>query len=98
MAAQTLAQVLEILRAKQNDANAVGIELVGVVGSMSRGEARQDSDVDIIVRLVGKCSFFRLFDFEQSLQTTLGRPVDLVFSEGMKADRRAYIERDLARL
>ncbi len=76
----------------------MGVELVGVVGSIARNEARPDSDVDIIVRHLGGASYFRLFDFERRLEQDLGRPVDLVFSEALAPERRAYIERDLALL
>jgi hypothetical protein len=98
MAAATLNEVLEVLRARQGEARAVGIELVGVVGSLARGEARPDSDVDIIVHHLGGCSLFTLFDFEAALQKHVGRSVDLVFSEAMRPERRQYIERDLVRL
>jgi predicted nucleotidyltransferase len=98
VAAATLPEVLELLRSRRDDARAVGIELVGVVGSLARGEARADSDVDVIVHYLGDCSLFKLFDFEAVLQKALGRSVDLVFSEAMRPERRAYIERDLVRL
>jgi predicted nucleotidyltransferase len=98
MAAATLTEVLEVLRARRDEARALGIELVGVVGSMARGEAREDSDVDVIVHHLGGCSLFTLIDFEAVLKKDVGRSVDLVFSEAMRPERQQYIERDLVRL
>jgi predicted nucleotidyltransferase len=95
MPAATLPEVLEVLRARREEARAIGIELVGVVGSLARGEARPDSDVDVIVHHLGGCSLFKLIDFEGALQKIVGRSVDLVFSEAMRPERRRYIERDL---
>jgi predicted nucleotidyltransferase len=95
----TLDQVLEVLRARQPEARTLGLELVGVVGSLARGEASPESDADIIVQYhPSGLTFSRLFHFEQALEIELGRPVDLVFSESLRPERRAYIERDLVRL
>lgn len=95
----TLDEVLRVLRAKQPEARALGIELVGVVGSLARGEARPDSDADIIVRYQpSDLTFSRLFMFEEALASELGRAVDIVFSEALSPGRRAYIERDLVAL
>lgn len=94
----TLEEVLRVLREKQSEARALGVELVGVAGSLARGEARPDSDVDIIARYRGGGSYFKIFDFEEAVAAEIGRPIDLVFSEGMSQGRRAYIERDLVAL
>ena len=92
----TLQRTLRVLRARRVDArDRFGVDFVGVVGSLARGEARADSDVDVIVRQVGKTTLFTLSRLEEDLGSKLGRPVELVFSEMMGSERRAYIERDL---
>ena len=93
-----LDRTIKVLRARQGDAREIGVEFVGVVGSLARNEARSDSDADVIVRYLGDLSLFELLHFEDQLKAVLGRPVDLVFSEAMRPERRAYIERDLVRL
>lgn len=98
MAAATLDQVLDVLRARQAEARSVGIELVGVVGSLARGQARPDSDVDVIVRAVGRPTLFTISRLEDKLGGLVGRPVDLVFSEALRPERRTHIERDLVAL
>lgn len=94
----TLDEVLRVLREKQPEAWALGIELVSVVGSLARGEARPDSDVDVIVRTVGRPTLFTISRLEESLGGAVGRPVDLVFREALGPERRSYIERDLVAL
>ena len=50
-------------------------------GSYSRGEEREDSDVDIMVqydRSKQRVGLFTIVRIQQQLQQLLGRPVDLV--------------------
>lgn len=90
-----LDQVLEILRAHQDVARAKGLELVGVVGSVARGEARADSDVDIVYDVIGRPTYFDIGGIAVLLEDALGRPVDMVNRRAMKPDRWAYMGRDL---
>ena len=93
-----LAAILKVLRSQRDTARASGVELVGVVGSVARGDARPDSDLDLIVRQCGKTTMFTLSRLEVKLGRSIGRTVELVFSESMQPERRAYIERDLVPL
>lgn len=90
-----LAAALQAIRDMRAEARALGVELIGVVGSVARGDSRPDSDVDIIARRSGKTTLFRIARMEAQLSLKLGRSVDLVFSEAMRPESRAFIERDL---
>ena len=91
-----LETVLETIRARRDDVEArYGIRLVGVVGSVARGEEHVDSDVDVIIDITGTPSLFNLSDVKFELTQVLGREVDLVDREAMRPRARAYIERDL---
>jgi predicted nucleotidyltransferase len=57
-------------------ANDVG--MVGVFGSMARGEANEDSDIDLLVRLTRPKSLLSLVTLERKLTDALGRRVDLL--------------------
>ncbi len=90
-----LDQALAAVREERPTARALGVELIGIVGSVARGEARADSDVDIVYDVVGRPTLFELGAIVVELEDRLGRPVDLIGREAMKPDRWAYMGRDL---
>ena len=92
---ELLDRALEAMRELRQPMREGGLELVGVVGSVARGDDGPESDVDIIGRDLGRMTFFKLFEIEQELAARLGRPVEIVLSEAMKPERRRYLERDL---
>jgi hypothetical protein len=70
---------------------ALGVRDLYLFGSVARGDARVDSDVDLLVefeRAVGLLQFFRV---QQRLSELLGRPVDLVMKDAIKPQLRARI-------
>jgi predicted nucleotidyltransferase len=77
-----------------------GLRMVGLVGSVARGEAAEGSDVDVIVDVVGLPSLFDLSRAEWELEEAVGvgLPVELVLRKGMRPVFREYIERDLVPL
>ncbi len=93
-----LSEVLTVVRGHKAAARAIGVELVGIVGSVARGDARPDSDVDIVYDVIGNASLWDLGGLLMELQDALGRKVDLVDREMMKPERRAFMERTLAPL
>lgn len=58
-----------------------GAEKVSLFGSYATGEARADSDVDILLEK-GKIRGMRVLDFQEELAERLGRPVDVVTTAG----------------
>ena len=57
-----------------------GINYLGLFGSMARGEAREDSDVDLLVRFNENTNIglFELDQVQRDLEIRFGRKVDLV--------------------
>lgn len=47
-------------------------------GSMARGEARPESDIDLLVRFSEPVTLLQLVALERELSAILGRKVDLV--------------------
>lgn len=87
---------LEAIRAKRGDFEArYGIRLVGVVGSVARGEEKPESDVDIVFDVAGRPTLFDLVNASHDLEARLGREIDLVNREALRPSARAYLERDL---
>ncbi|MDP3972639.1 MAG: nucleotidyltransferase family protein [Candidatus Nanopelagicales bacterium] len=64
-----------------------------VFGSVARGEAGPESDVDLLVRFETGSSLFDLMDLQDELQEMLGVSVDVVSEGGLK-DRDDLIRRE----
>ena len=61
-----------------------GVAELAVFGSVARGEASADSDIDLLYELApGVQLGFDLFDLEDGLAELFGRPVDLVSKAGI---------------
>ncbi len=94
-----LARLLDTLRARRSSArNDFGLEIVGVTGSWARGNPRPDSDVDVVLRIIAEVTLYDLVRLREMLEADLGRPIDLILSEDLRPERRAYLERDLVEL
>jgi predicted nucleotidyltransferase len=93
--------VLQVLRSKRAEIEErYGLRMVGLVGSVARGEAGAGSDIDIIVDVTGRPTLFSLSRAEWDLAEAvgLGLPVEIVLREGMRSSGRELIERDLVPL
>lgn len=78
-----------------------GVEELFLFGSAARGEATQQSDIDILVRFSPRSvvTLFTLSALLTSLETLLGCTVDLVEDHPRLHPRfRARIEKDLLRV
>jgi predicted nucleotidyltransferase len=74
-----------------------GLRMIGVVGSVARGEANEESDVDVFVDVIRAPSLFRMFAAERELKDAVGvgLPVEFVFRETLRPSTRARMELDL---
>jgi predicted nucleotidyltransferase len=61
-----------------------GYGKLAVFGSVARGEARQDSDIDLLVEAPEGTSSFGFIEFKRLIERVLGREVDLVDYGGLK--------------
>ena len=93
-----LVTVLKVLRAYQPQAREIGVELVGVVGSVARGEATAESDIDVVYDVVGRPTLFGLGRIMADLEDRLACRIDLVGRRAMKPERWAWMSRDLVLL
>ena len=61
-----------------------GIAELAVFGSVARGDAGSDSDVDLLyVRVPGNDLGMAYFDLQEDLERLFGRRVDLVAKDGL---------------
>lgn len=66
---------------------------VRVFGSVARGDADEDSDIDLLVDFETDSSLFHLLHLIEELEQLLGHPVDVVSTGGLKdRDRRILAE------
>ena len=95
MSGDLLEQALKVIREHREEARAKGLDLIGVIGSVARGDSRPDSDVDVVYSVVGPASLFDLGGLQMDLQDDLQRPVDMVDLDQIRPRVRAIMERDL---
>jgi predicted nucleotidyltransferase len=67
---------------------------VRVFGSVARGEARPDSDIDFLVNLEAGRSLMDLARLLRELESILGRNVDVVTEAGLRPRIRPQVLRD----
>ncbi len=68
---------LEILRVHGPELRRLGVRSLALYGSVARGRARADSDVDVLVELEPGVGLFGLQRLQRRLETLLGSSVDL---------------------
>lgn len=71
-----------------------GVTSLRLFGSFARGTAREDSDVDVLVRFDGPPSSNQYFGLQFYLEDLLGRTVDVVSETALRERLRPYVERD----
>lgn len=54
------------------------VSMVGIFGSMARGEAKKTSDIDLLVRFSKRKSLLAVVRLERELSDALDRKVDLL--------------------
>jgi len=68
-----------------------GVEYAGVFGSVSRGEDRKDSDIDLLVRLGKSTGMFQYMRLINGLESCLQRKVDLVTEKSLNKFMKPYV-------
>jgi predicted nucleotidyltransferase len=75
---------------RQND-----VSMVGVFGSMARGEANKKSDIDLIVRFSKRKSLLAMVRLERELTEALGRKVDLLTEAAISPYMRERVLKEM---
>jgi uncharacterized protein len=88
VALSTLSHLLPALRRE------FGVRRMALFGSTARGEAREDSDIDLLVEFEDGPTFDSFMGLKLSLEDRLGRRVDLVTPGALKARLRPIVERE----
>lgn len=89
-------RILEFLRAhKEELRKQFGVTRLGLVGSYARDEAREESDIDLVVSLQSENSFRSFFGLLHFLQDNLHERIDLATEASLKPRVRETIMRDI---
>ncbi|MEO6603280.1 MAG: nucleotidyltransferase family protein [Polyangiaceae bacterium] len=89
--------VLSTLAAHHGDLVASGVRSLFLFGSVARDEARDGSDVDLLVEFEHRVGFFSLFRLQTQLESWLGTPVDLVTPDALRTGMRDRVWREALR-
>ncbi len=90
------ARAIEILREHEAELRKRGVRHAALFGSLARGEARPDSDIDVMLDLDPDAgiSVFDYVGLVEYLQGLFGGPVDVSNRETLKPHVRPTAERD----
>ena len=95
----TRADIIAALRNQAPDIRSLRATALYLFGSAARGEARDDSDVDLFVDYdPERFSFVELIRLRERLSHILGRPADLTTREGLHPMLRPQIEAEAVKV
>jgi predicted nucleotidyltransferase len=80
------------------DLDRLQVETLSIFGSHARGDARPDSDVDVLVRFRGKPTFKGYMELKLLLEELWECKVDLVTEAAVRKELRQRIESEAIRV
>jgi predicted nucleotidyltransferase len=84
VAIPTRESVIDTLRRSEQQIRALGVRRLAIFGSVARGQACSDSDVDLLVEFEpGQKSFDRFNKLYERLESLLGSRIELVTTEAL---------------
>jgi predicted nucleotidyltransferase len=77
-----------------------GLRMIGLVGSVARGEATEKSDIDVWVDMLRTPSLFQIAGAESEVSDALGtgHRVEFVLRENLRPALRERMARDLVQI
>jgi hypothetical protein len=84
-------EIARILATHRRELETFGVRSLALFGSVVRGEAKSDSDVDILVEFSKPVGLFGFIRLKHRLEEILGRSVDLVTRAALKPQLRDRI-------
>jgi predicted nucleotidyltransferase len=91
-------RALEILRGHSGEMASYGMKSLALFGSVARGEAGPESDLDLLVEFEGRATFDRYMGLKLYLEDLLGCRVDLVMRKALRPKVLPLVERDAVRV
>ena len=92
-------EAISRLRRHEADLKRLGVAHLYIFGSTARGEARDDSDVDLFFdHEKGRLGLFELMDVKERAADILGRQADVMTRNGLHPRLRKRIEESAVRV
>ena len=93
-------EILKKLRENKEEIKKFGVEKIGIFGSFARDEAKENSDIDIVVKFErGKATFKNVAGLIDFFEELFNRKVDLLTPDGIESirikDVKEGIKRDI---
>jgi len=93
----TLEQALALIRGNFSQLRGLGVAHVSIFGSFARGEARDNSDIDVLVEFERPVGLFRIVEAQEYLRELLGRSVDIATPGALREEIRPAILQEAIR-
>jgi uncharacterized protein len=90
-------KILARLKSRKRRLKKFGIHSLSIFGSVARGQAHKNSDVDILVDFERPVGLFEFARLKMYLEDILEHPVDLVTPEALRQEFREDILREAIR-
>jgi predicted nucleotidyltransferase len=90
----TRAEALEKLKSAGDVLNAFHVRHISVFGSVARNQAREGSDIDLLVEFDRPVGMFHFIRLQMSLEKSLGCKVDLVTLAALRPEMREEVLHD----
>lgn len=85
-------EVIRRLQAHRDElTDRYGVKTLALFGSVARGDATEQSDIDLLVEFSRPVGLFGLFELQDHLEAVLECPVDLGTRDGLKPRLRSKI-------
>ncbi len=86
-----LKAISALMKRHRADLHQRGVKSLAVFGSLARGEATPDSDIDLLVEFNRPVGLFEFIRLKMYLEDLTGKPVDLVTPDALRPAMRADI-------
>ncbi len=92
----TREEIIRFLTAHKSELeDRFGVIKIGLFGSYARGDAREDSDIDVAVELAKENIADRYFGLLHYLEDNLHKKIDLGIESNIKPALRPYIMKEI---
>ncbi len=91
---QNLEKIKNLIREHKKDIEKFGVKKIGIFGSIVRGAAKEDNDIDVLVTF-DKVTFDNYMDLKFYLENLFERKVDLVIERNLREELQ-YVREEAA--